>query len=89
VRVAGQSVDTDQRRLTLTAGIQVVQLDGAGGLKLVFGHRAKTPRGDAALRGFLQFVLESQNFATAKVGTKISFAKISFAEVCFAEVCFE
>jgi hypothetical protein len=39
-------------------------------LKLVFGHRAKTPRGEAALRGFLQFVLESQNFATAKVRTK-------------------
>jgi hypothetical protein len=59
-----------------------VQLDCASGLKLVFGHRAKTPRGDAALRG-LQFVLGSQNFATAKIRAKISFAKISFAKISF------
>src|SRR5260370_37068625 len=58
-------MDTDQRRLILTAEVQVVQLDCASGLKLVFGHRAKTPRGDAALRD-LQFMLGSQNFADSK-----------------------
>jgi hypothetical protein len=52
VRVAGQPVDTDQRRLSFAAEVEVVQLESAGGLKLIFGHLAKAPRGAAALRGW-------------------------------------
>ncbi len=38
VRVAGEPMNADQRRLLGPAEIEIMQSDSPGGLKLVFGH---------------------------------------------------